>query len=71
MFGKTHSTEPRMLISKSGKLNPMFGKEHSALTRQKISDRMSKHPVLRCKFFPFFYNDNLFIYFLPSTTSTS
>lgn len=34
----------RVLISKSGELNPMFGKEHSLLTRQSISDKMSKHP---------------------------
>lgn len=44
MFGKTHSIEARMLISKPGALNPMFGKEHSSLTKQRISDKMSKHP---------------------------
>jgi group I intron endonuclease len=44
MFGKTHSTEARLLISKPGELNPMFGKQHSLLTRQIISDKMSKHP---------------------------
>lgn len=44
MYGKTHSAEARVLISKPGELNPMFGKKHSLLTRQRISDKMSKHP---------------------------
>ena len=44
MYGKTHTAEPRMLISKPGKFNPRFGKEDSLLTRQSISDKMSKHP---------------------------
>lgn len=44
MYGKTHSAKARVLISKPGKLNPMFGKKHSLLTRQRISDKMSKHP---------------------------
>lgn len=33
MYGKTHTAEARMLIRKPVKLNPMFGKEHSLLTR--------------------------------------
>lgn len=44
MYGKTHSIEARMFISKPGVLNPVFGKEQSSLTRQIISDKMSKHP---------------------------
>lgn len=32
MYGKTHSIEARMLISKPGVLNPMFGKELCSLT---------------------------------------
>jgi group I intron endonuclease len=44
MYGKTHSIEARRLTSKPGVLNSLFGKEHSSLTRQRISDKMSKHP---------------------------
>jgi group I intron endonuclease len=44
MYGKTHSAEARIMTSKPGELNPMFGKEHSLLTRQRISDKMSKDP---------------------------
>lgn len=43
MFGKTHTTEARALISKPGTLNPMFGKKHSPLSRELISDKLSKH----------------------------
>ena len=43
MFGNTHTAEARKLISKPGKLNPMFGKSHSLLTRKKMSDRKSNH----------------------------
>lgn len=44
MYGKTHSAEIRKLISKPGELNPMFGKKHSLLIRQSMSDKKSKHP---------------------------
>jgi group I intron endonuclease len=44
MFGKRHSKQLLKLISKPSKLNPMFGKKHSELTKEKISDKMSKHP---------------------------
>ena len=43
-FGKSHSKESLLLISKPGKLNPMFGKVHSALSKKRISDKLSKHP---------------------------
>jgi len=43
MLGKTHTLEALSLISKPGALNPMFGKKHSSLSRQLISDKMSKH----------------------------
>jgi len=43
MFGNTHTIEARAFISKPGVLNPMYGKKHSSLTRQWISDKMSKH----------------------------
>jgi len=43
MSGNTHTIETRALISKPGALNPMYGKKHSSLSRQLISDKMSKH----------------------------
>jgi len=43
MFGKTHSSKVRDLISKPGKLNPMYGRKHSALTKLNISNKMSKY----------------------------
>lgn len=44
MFGKTHSKESLVLISKPGELNPMFGKKHTESTKNKISSKMSKYP---------------------------
>jgi len=43
MFGKTHTSKVRELISKPGELNPMYGRKHSALTKLKISDKMSRY----------------------------
>ena len=43
MCGKSHSKEALALISKPGKLNPMYGKIHSDFTKKIISDRLSKH----------------------------
>ena len=43
MYGKKHKINVLKLISKPGVLNPMFGKKHSDLTKQKISNKMSKH----------------------------
>lgn len=47
MLGKTHIKEALDLISKSksGELNPMFGRKHSELTKDKISSKMSKHSL--------------------------
>jgi group I intron endonuclease len=45
MFGKTHTKEALALISKPGELNPMFGKKHSESTKNKISSKISKHPL--------------------------
>lgn len=40
---ETHTSKVRDLISKPGKLNPMYGIKHSALTKLKISDKMSRY----------------------------
>lgn len=45
MFGKKHTKEALLLISKPGELNPMFGKKHSEETKALISKRMSKYPL--------------------------
>lgn len=45
MFGKKHTEEALSLISKPGELNPMFGKKHSESTKDKISSKISKHPL--------------------------
>ena len=45
MFGKRHTTESLALISKPGKLNHMFGKKHSELTKAKMSMRRNKYPL--------------------------
>lgn len=34
MYGKTHEDRVRKLFSKAGKLNPMFGKQHSEATKK-------------------------------------
>lgn len=44
MYGKKHRDNVLKLISKPGELNPMFGKQHSDITKQKISNKLSKHP---------------------------
>ena len=45
MFGKKHSESVLSLISKPGKLNPMFGKTHSIETKLKMSLSKSKVSV--------------------------
>jgi hypothetical protein len=45
MFEKTHNEISKSLISKPGKLNPMFGKTHSEKTKQLISLKISKTPI--------------------------
>jgi group I intron endonuclease len=45
MFGKNHTDMSLVLISKPGKLNPMFGKKHSELTKAKISVKKNKYPL--------------------------
>jgi group I intron endonuclease len=42
MYDKKHRTDSLALISKSGELNPMFGKQHSDITKEKISNKLSK-----------------------------
>ena len=37
MFGKKHSGSVLILISKPGKLNPVFGKKHNEKTKKLIS----------------------------------
>ncbi len=44
MYGKKHKDSALNLISKPGKLNPMYGKQHCNTTKEKISDKISKHP---------------------------
>lgn len=43
LLGKKHRTDSLALISKPGELNLMFGKLHSSTTKEKISDKISKH----------------------------
>lgn len=47
MYNKHHKFESLVLISKPGKLNPIFEKQQSIATRQKISESMSAGQV-RC-----------------------
>jgi group I intron endonuclease len=44
MYGKKHTEETLKLISKPGAQNSMYGKLHSEETKNKISDKLSKHP---------------------------
>ena len=43
-FGKFHKKETLNLISKPGKLNPMFRKTHQSSSKKLISDKLNKHP---------------------------
>ena len=45
MYGKNHTKEALALISKPGELNPMFGRKHSEVTKDKISNKLSKYPL--------------------------
>lgn len=45
MYGKNHSIEAKLRISKPGSLNPIFGKLHTEESKQKISLRLSKSPI--------------------------
>jgi group I intron endonuclease len=47
MFGKNHSPRIWSLISKPGKLNPMFGKTHKIETKIAMSNKKGK-PVTLC-----------------------
>jgi len=64
MYGKTHTAEALLRISKPGAANPMFGKTQSAETRSLISAKQS-HPVN-------VYDVNgLLVYEFPSNTLAS
>lgn len=39
MFGKTHTKEALALISKPGKLNPMYGIKHSEVAKASMSKK--------------------------------
>ena len=43
MYGKKHKDSVFKLISKPGKLNSMFGQQHSYISKQKISDSLIRH----------------------------
>lgn len=43
IYGKKHTTDSLALIIKPGELDHMFGKVHSSTTKEKISDKISKH----------------------------
>ena len=45
MLGKTHTNESLALISKPGKLNSMFGKKHSEMTKASMSEKKNKYPL--------------------------
>jgi group I intron endonuclease len=45
MFGKNHTKESLALNSKPGKLNPMYGREHSEITRAILSLKKNKHTL--------------------------
>ena len=45
MLGKTHTEEVLALISKPGKLNPMFGKKHNEETKAIMSGKKNKYPL--------------------------
>lgn len=43
MYGKTHSKEILDLISKPGKLNPMYGKSHSEESKKLMAIKKNKY----------------------------
>ncbi len=43
MYGKTHTKESLLLISKPGALNPMYGKVHNELTKSIMSEKKNKY----------------------------
>lgn len=45
LYGKKHTQESLLKISKPGALNPMFGQKHTEETKQKISVKLSKTPI--------------------------
>nr|AOO35687.1 GIY-YIG homing endonuclease [Dunaliella salina] len=45
MFGKKHTPETILLLSKPGNLNPMYGKKHSQETIDKLRMAKSKYRV--------------------------
>ncbi len=45
MFGKKHTPETILLLSKPGNLNPMYGKKHSQETIDKVRMAKSKYRV--------------------------
>jgi hypothetical protein len=46
MYGKKHTPESLLLIAKPGVLNPMWGKSHSAATRDGIAYFLIKSLIL-------------------------
>jgi len=42
MYGKTHTKESLLLISKPGALNPMYGKIHSESTKKIMSEALAR-----------------------------
>jgi group I intron endonuclease len=45
MYGKTHTDEALVLISKPGILNPMYGKTHKESTKNIMSEKKNKYPL--------------------------
>ena len=45
MFGKTHTKEALALISKPGKLNPMYRRKHSEVAKASMSEKKNKYPL--------------------------
>ena len=45
MHNRQHTPEALLLISKPGKLNPIYGKTHDVITRDKISQKISQGHV--------------------------
>lgn len=60
MYGKTHTEDVKALISKPGKLNPMFGRKQSEYTKALLSEKKNKYPL---GIGIFDLNDNLILKF--------
>ena len=61
MFGKIHTKEALALVSKPGKLNPMYGRKHSEVAKASMSEKKKNKYLLGVGLFDL--DDNLILKF--------